>query len=113
VVKISIHGHAPPLCEIYRILKLLNLRELESLKEKWWNQNPEKKQCDDGDDQSDGISIYNIGKSTTDESKSLNQKKQREKRSNWKLQSNTVTTSDVSTQSRTENAFGPTPRLFV
>ncbi|CAG0883411.1 unnamed protein product [Cyprideis torosa] len=43
------------------ILKLLNQRRLESLKEKWWNQNPNKKVCDDTDDQSDGISIYNIG----------------------------------------------------
>merc|ERR1712168_1050099 len=43
------------------ILKLLNQRKLETLKERWWNQNPEKKVCDKDDDQSDGISIENIG----------------------------------------------------
>ncbi|XP_076060298.1 ionotropic receptor 25a [Oratosquilla oratoria] len=43
------------------ILKLLNQRKLETLKERWWNQNPEKKVCDKEDDQSDGISIENIG----------------------------------------------------
>ena len=45
----------------YRILKLLNQRTLETLKERWWNQNPEKKVCDDDDDSGGGISIYNIG----------------------------------------------------
>ena len=44
-----------------RILKLLNQRTLETLKERWWNQNPEKKVCDDDDDSGGGISIYNIG----------------------------------------------------
>ncbi|XP_050723400.1 ionotropic receptor 25a-like [Eriocheir sinensis] len=43
------------------ILKLLNQRKLETLKERWWNQNPEKKTCEKDDDQSDGISIENIG----------------------------------------------------
>ncbi|CAG9857523.1 unnamed protein product [Phyllotreta striolata] len=43
------------------ILQLLNRRELERLKEKWWNKNPEKKNCEQVDDQSDGISIQNIG----------------------------------------------------
>ncbi|XP_066155907.1 ionotropic receptor 25a-like isoform X1 [Euwallacea fornicatus] len=43
------------------ILQLLNRRELERLKEKWWNKNPEKKQCEKVDDQQDGISIQNIG----------------------------------------------------
>merc|ERR1719422_603704 len=43
------------------ILKLLNQRTLETLKERWWNQNPEKKVCDDDDDSGGGISIYNIG----------------------------------------------------
>ena len=28
---------------IFRILKLLNQRKLETLKERWWNQNPQKK----------------------------------------------------------------------
>lgn len=45
----------------YRILKLLNQRKLESLKETWWNQNPEKKNCDDEGKNNDGISIKNIG----------------------------------------------------
>lgn len=44
------------------ILKLLNQRKLEGLKERWWNKNPAKKNCDDSDQQSDGISIANIGK---------------------------------------------------
>ncbi|XP_076257962.1 ionotropic receptor 25a [Rhynchophorus ferrugineus] len=43
------------------ILQLLNRRELERLKERWWNKNPEKKECEKADDQSDGISIQNIG----------------------------------------------------
>lgn len=43
------------------ILKLLNQRKLETLKERWWNRNPEKKDCQDSKKQSDGISIYNIG----------------------------------------------------
>lgn len=43
------------------ILQLLNKRKLEKLKEIWWNQNPEKKTCEKQDDQSDGISIHNIG----------------------------------------------------
>ncbi|CAH0553818.1 unnamed protein product [Brassicogethes aeneus] len=44
------------------ILSLLNKRELERLKEKWWSNNPEaKKDCEKQDDQSDGISIQNIG----------------------------------------------------
>ena len=43
------------------ILKLLNQRKLESLKEKWWNKNPDRKTCDDNKKQSDGISINNIG----------------------------------------------------
>ncbi|KAF2353180.1 Receptor ligand binding region [Trinorchestia longiramus] len=43
------------------ILKLLNQRKLEMLKERWWNQNPEKKVCEEENDQSDGISIENIG----------------------------------------------------
>lgn len=43
------------------ILKLLNLRKLESLKEKWWSNNPEKADCEDPKKASDGISIRNIG----------------------------------------------------
>lgn len=44
-----------------RILQLLNRRELERLKEQWWNRNEESKQCETSDDQQDGISIQNIG----------------------------------------------------
>jgi len=40
---------------------LLNQRKLETLKERWWNQNPLKKICEDDDDSGGGISIYNIG----------------------------------------------------
>jgi ionotropic glutamate receptor len=43
------------------ILKLLNLRKLETLKERWWNQNPKKRVCDNSGDDTGGISIYNIG----------------------------------------------------
>ncbi|XP_034939121.1 ionotropic receptor 25a-like [Chelonus insularis] len=43
------------------ILRLLNQRKLEKLKNKWWNKNPNKKECEKEDDQSDGISIQNIG----------------------------------------------------
>lgn len=43
------------------ILKLLNQRKLETLKERWWNQNPQKKVCEEADDNSGGISIHNIG----------------------------------------------------
>jgi ionotropic glutamate receptor len=46
----------------HRILQLLNKRKLEKLKERWWNQNPEKRRdCEKQDDQTDGISIQNIG----------------------------------------------------
>ena len=43
------------------ILKLLNQRTLETLKERWWNQNPKRMYCTDDDDSGGGISIYNIG----------------------------------------------------
>ncbi|XP_017461181.1 PREDICTED: ionotropic receptor 25a-like, partial [Rhagoletis zephyria] len=43
------------------ILKLLNQRRLENLKEKWWNRLPERIDCQDSKKQSDGISIQNIG----------------------------------------------------
>lgn len=44
-----------------RLLILLNKRRLEKLKDKWWKHNPVKKNCDTETEQSDGISIYNIG----------------------------------------------------
>ncbi|XP_063241815.1 ionotropic receptor 25a [Bacillus rossius redtenbacheri] len=53
-----------PLKDLFNnaILQLLNKRKLEKLKEIWWNQNPERKvDCEKSDDQSDGISIQNIG----------------------------------------------------
>jgi len=43
------------------ILKLLNQRKLETLKERWWNQHPLKKVCEEDDDDGGGISIHNIG----------------------------------------------------
>eukprot|EP00081_Caenorhabditis_elegans_P011196 NP_001337311.1 GLutamate Receptor family (AMPA) [Caenorhabditis elegans] len=43
------------------ILMLLNERRLETLKEKWWTDNPNKVSCPDSSDESDGISIQNIG----------------------------------------------------
>ena len=46
----------------FAILKLLNQRKLEYLKEKWWNNNPErKKDCEDPKKASTRISIKNIG----------------------------------------------------
>lgn len=43
---------------ISRILQLLNKRYLEKLKEDWWK---DKRKCEKVEDQSDGISIQNIG----------------------------------------------------
>ncbi|XP_076636399.1 ionotropic receptor 25a-like [Colletes latitarsis] len=43
------------------ILILLNKRKLEKLKDKWWKKNPNRKDCDAENSQSDGISIHNIG----------------------------------------------------
>ncbi|CAB3227099.1 unnamed protein product [Arctia plantaginis] len=43
------------------ILQLLNKRKLEKLKENWWNNNEQAQKCEKQDDQSDGISIQNIG----------------------------------------------------
>ncbi|CAB3400516.1 unnamed protein product [Caenorhabditis bovis] len=43
------------------ILMLLNQRRLETLKEKWWTDNPNKVTCPDSSEESDGISIQNIG----------------------------------------------------
>jgi hypothetical protein len=46
---------------ISRILKLLNQRTLETLKHKWWTDNLKKKNCPTLENESDGISIENIG----------------------------------------------------
>ncbi|CAG2254781.1 unnamed protein product [Mytilus edulis] len=43
------------------ILQLLNQRKLETLKHKWWTNNQKKKTCPDIENESDGISIKNIG----------------------------------------------------
>uniref|UniRef100_A0A336K8E8 CSON004840 protein n=1 Tax=Culicoides sonorensis TaxID=179676 RepID=A0A336K8E8_CULSO len=43
------------------ILELLNKRQLEKLKEKWWKNDEMQNKCDKPEDQSDGISIQNIG----------------------------------------------------
>lgn len=45
----------------HRIIELLNLRDLETMKEKWWNAAEYKSQCDKIEDQSEGISMKNIG----------------------------------------------------
>lgn len=45
----------------FRILQLLNKRHLEKLKEDWWNSDAYKSKCEKTEDQSDGISIQNIG----------------------------------------------------
>lgn len=44
-----------------RILQLLNKRHLEKLKEKWWKKDDVSGKCEKPEDQSDGISIQNIG----------------------------------------------------
>ncbi|KAI6235050.1 hypothetical protein M3Y95_00010300 [Aphelenchoides besseyi] len=43
------------------ILRLLNERKLESLKERWWHQNPKRQECPNSEEESTGISIQNIG----------------------------------------------------
>ncbi|XP_018787692.1 PREDICTED: ionotropic receptor 25a [Bactrocera latifrons] len=43
------------------ILTLLNKRQLEKFKEKWWKNDETQAKCDKPEDQSDGISIHNIG----------------------------------------------------
>ncbi|WKY17302.1 hypothetical protein Q1695_001700 [Nippostrongylus brasiliensis] len=43
------------------ILLLLNERQLEVLKEKWWNENPRKSECPQSSIEKNGISIENIG----------------------------------------------------
>lgn len=43
------------------ILMLLNKRHLEKLKEKWWKNDDIQSKCEKQEDQSDGISIQNIG----------------------------------------------------
>lgn len=40
---------------------LLNKRQLEKLKEKWWKKDDVSGKCEKPEDQSDGISIQNIG----------------------------------------------------
>ena len=56
--------HSSSLRYISRILKLLNQRKLEAFKENWWNKNPNKKSCEEfEEDSGGGISIYNIGMS--------------------------------------------------
>jgi glutamate receptor, ionotropic, invertebrate len=40
---------------------LLNKRQLEKLKEKWWKKDDVSAKCEKPEDQSDGISIQNIG----------------------------------------------------
>lgn len=45
----------------FRILQLLNQRYLEKLKEKWWKKDDVSAKCEKTEDQSDGISIQNIG----------------------------------------------------
>lgn len=44
----------------YAILKLINQRYMEILREKWWTNNPSRVVCDNNDE-SEGISIENIG----------------------------------------------------
>lgn len=44
----------------YAILKLINQRYMEILREKWWTNNPNRITCDNNDE-SEGISIENIG----------------------------------------------------
>lgn len=43
------------------ILMLLNKRQLEKFKERWWRKDEVSSRCEKTEDQSDGISIQNIG----------------------------------------------------
>uniref|UniRef100_A0A1I8B852 Lig_chan-Glu_bd domain-containing protein n=1 Tax=Meloidogyne hapla TaxID=6305 RepID=A0A1I8B852_MELHA len=43
------------------ILKLQNERRLETCKERWWHRNEHAKECESSDDDSNGISVQNIG----------------------------------------------------
>lgn len=49
------------LLSLRRILQLLNKRQLERLKERWWDTDKFKEKCVKPEDQADGISIQNIG----------------------------------------------------
>merc|ERR1719436_1175880 len=40
------------------ILRLLNQRKLEGMKERWWNQNENRRNCDKEDEDTGGISIH-------------------------------------------------------
>lgn len=42
-------------------MQLLNRRQLEKLKEKWWKRDEYDGECEKQEDQADGISIQNIG----------------------------------------------------
>ena len=57
---VSPHQTVKCIC-CYRILMLLNKRQLEKLKEDWWKNKEYLKVCEKPEDQSDGISIQNIG----------------------------------------------------
>lgn len=46
---------------IYSILELQNKRKLEELEEKWWISNEDRLECPKIEQESDGISIKNIG----------------------------------------------------
>ncbi|GMR59002.1 hypothetical protein PMAYCL1PPCAC_29197 [Pristionchus mayeri] len=43
------------------ILYLMNNRKLETLRDRWWNENPNKVKCRSSDDNGEGITIDNIG----------------------------------------------------
>jgi len=43
------------------ILRLLNQRKLEAMKERWWNQNQNRVTCEEDEEDTGGISIHNIG----------------------------------------------------
>ena len=64
ILLLDLLKHKLSLRFIFRILKLLNQRKLEAFKENWWNKNPNKKSCEEfEEDSGGGISIYNIGMS--------------------------------------------------
>ncbi|KAL3266880.1 hypothetical protein HHI36_011031 [Cryptolaemus montrouzieri] len=45
----------------FALTKLLNSYELDQLKTKWWNENPDKVKCEEPEDKYDGIGIRNMG----------------------------------------------------
>lgn len=46
--------------QLLRILKLRNQRSLEQLKQKWWDNHPDRVECPKEKEESDGISLADL-----------------------------------------------------